>query len=80
MRLGQNDADAIRRERQMAGASDTQESWKRDCLAKSDYCAWAASLCPDNFYRKYLETLAVEWKKAANKPPDEPDSKVSKDG
>jgi hypothetical protein len=27
-----------------------------------------------------LETLAVEWKKAANKPPDEPDSKVSKDG
>jgi hypothetical protein len=65
----------------MAGASDdARESWKRKCLAKSDYCAWAASLCPDDFYRKYLETLAVEWKKAVNKPPDEPDSKVSKDG
>ena len=64
----------------MAEASDTQESWKRNCLAKWEYCKWAAGLMPDDGYRKYLETLAVEWKKAANKPPDEPDPKVSKDG
>jgi hypothetical protein len=69
----------LRRIAMMAEASGTQESWKRNCLAKSDYCAWAASLCPDDFYRKNLENLAAQWKMAANKPPDEPDSKISKD-
>jgi hypothetical protein len=64
----------------MANASDAKEKWKQNCLAKAAYCKWSAGLTPDEGYRKYLETLAVEWKKAANEPPDEPDSKVSKDG
>ena len=36
----------------MAEASDTQEIWKRNCLAKSDYCAWAARLFPDDLGRQ----------------------------
>jgi hypothetical protein len=50
------------------------------CTSTARFPARLWRFCPDDFYRKTFEKLVAQWKKAANESPDEPDSKVSKDG
>ena len=52
--------------------TDERERWEGNCLAKAAFCAFSASITPDNAYRDYLSALAVEWKKAAKAMPGEP--------
>ena len=40
--------------------TDDREKWERDCFAKAAFCAWSASMTPDQHYRDYLAALAVE--------------------
>ena len=53
----------------MAQEPDEQERWKQNCLAKANYCAWAAKTISDDRYAEYLKTLAGEWRLAANQQP-----------
>jgi hypothetical protein len=58
----------------MAAKADAQELWARDRLAKAAYCEFASGVAVDVGYRDWLQKLAAEWKRAAEKGPEEKSS------
>jgi hypothetical protein len=46
--------------------ADELERWAKECLARANYCGWAASVTADKDYRNYLLMLAAQWKQTAN--------------
>jgi hypothetical protein len=54
----------------IAKKPDDRERWANNCLAKANYCEFAAAHTTDNGYEKYLRELADKWKHAAKQEPN----------